>query len=289
MNRSNSQHLSPMHGIKAVHRDVHDGVVEEEPTADSSSWVGRKVDALFSPVMQFLNHTEDEAAAAAQAVSTENSSASTTADDSMVAAAASSEDCFADHDDDDDHSVESSTASSMHGHECDNPDSQEEVDFNPWQFIASLPPYQTVKHLTPAVALPPKDPAAPDVTVVLDLDETLVHCTVEPVDGADLVFPVVFHGIAYTVHVRLRPFLQQFLEKLAGHYEVVIFTASQQVYADTLLNLIDPGTNYSVLFCCFHIMRLSKPHLLPLYDSQKTNTFTTDCSVTAVWPLKATF
>ncbi|RYY69430.1 hypothetical protein EON63_23665 [archaeon] len=27
-------------------------------------------------------------------------------------------------------------------------------------------------------------------TLVLDLDETLVHCTVDPVDKADVIFPV---------------------------------------------------------------------------------------------------
>jgi len=69
-----------------------------------------------------------------------------------------------------------------------------------------------------------------------------VHCTVEPVDDADLVFPVVFHGMTYQVHVRLRPHLFDFLEKIHGKFEVIVFTASQQVYADELLNLIDPGT-----------------------------------------------
>jgi CTD small phosphatase-like protein 2 len=74
------------------------------------------------------------------------------------------------------------------------------------------------------------------------LDETLVHCTVEPVEDADLVFPVDFHGMTYQVHVRLRPYLFEFLEKIKGKYEVILFTASQKVYANELLNLIDPGT-----------------------------------------------
>ena len=80
----------------------------------------------------------------------------------------------------------------------------------------------------------------------MDLDETLVHCTVDPVDDADLTFPVEFHGATYQVHVRLRPYLQTFLRKLAqdASYEVIVFTASQKVYANELLNLIDPGKSY---------------------------------------------
>jgi CTD small phosphatase-like protein 2 len=37
------------------------------------------------------------------------------------------------------------------------------------------------------------------MTLVLDLDETLVHCSTEPLSGSDLVFPVVFNGIEYKV------------------------------------------------------------------------------------------
>lgn len=62
---------------------------------------------------------------------------------------------------------------------------------------------------------------------VLDLDETLVHCSVEPIPGADLTFPVDFNGTNYTVFVRKRPHLARFLEAVYDKFEVVIFTASQ--------------------------------------------------------------
>lgn len=115
-------------------------------------------------------------------------------------------------------------------------------EFNPWQFIKSLPPYSSVSHLTPPVALEPKDPRF-DLTLVLDLDETLVHCTVEAVDDADFCFPVLFHGMQYQVYVRLRPHLFEFLKRVQDlKMETIVFTASQKVYADELLNRIDPGT-----------------------------------------------
>jgi NLI interacting factor-like phosphatase len=126
-------------------------------------------------------------------------------------------------------------------------------EFNPWTFIQTLPPYETLQ--PNPVTLPP----ARDSTkkcLVLDLDETLVHCSVDaPANGtapSDLTFPVIFHGNHYTVHVKLRPWLQPFLESVSTKFEVIVFTASQKVYADALLNLIDPGTlNSSSSSSCF--------------------------------------
>jgi CTD small phosphatase-like protein 2 len=120
-------------------------------------------------------------------------------------------------------------------------DEDEEDEFNPYLFIKSLPRYEAVQHLRPPVALPPKDPSDPPITLVLDLDETLVHCSVETTEESDLTFPVVFHGMEYQVHVKLRPYVFEFLEKVHDKFEVVVFTASQKVYADELLDRLDPS------------------------------------------------
>jgi len=129
----------------------------------------------------------------------------------------------------------------------DDEEEDDEEEFNPYMFIKSLPPYEYV--LPPGwrsrpKALPPADPTSHPICLVLDLDETLVHCTVEPVADADMVFPVEFNGMNYQVHVRCRPFLTEFLEAVSRKFEVVIFTASQQVYADKLLDKIDPEGKY---------------------------------------------
>jgi CTD small phosphatase-like protein 2 len=126
----------------------------------------------------------------------------------------------------------------------DEDNSVEEEEFNPFLFIKSLPPYRYAippDWIHRPKSLPPPSPSSPSICLVLDLDETLVHCTVEPINNADMVFPVEFNGVEYTVHVRCRPFLKEFLEKVSGEFEVVVFTASQQVYADKLLDMIDPG------------------------------------------------
>lgn len=114
-------------------------------------------------------------------------------------------------------------------------------DFNPLLFIKSLPPYkEVVANLVVPTLLPKRTRRSPNMTLVLDLDETLVHCSIEPIADADIQFDVNFSGLVYQVFVRKRPYLQRFLEAVSKDFEVIVFTASQKVYAEKLLNLIDP-------------------------------------------------
>lgn len=273
--------MSPMHPARPVHREDEEGVVVEgdEENADSASWVGRKVDALFSPVLSFLSAAKDEEAAAITdedatmeveeqpKLETEKSLDEDThvthpTATTVVCKASSEEEEYEDTQD-------------MRNIEEDPSSSFEEEEFNPYLFIKHLPPYSMVESLRPPITLPPKARDAPKVSLVLDLDETLVHCTVEPTADADLQFPVVFHGVTYQVHVRLRPYLFEFLDKIQDKYEVIIFTASQQVYANELLNLIDPGKYsliigilvcvYSCAFVCA-LLTLAPPPLLMYTD-----------------------
>jgi len=61
-------------------------------------------------------------------------------------------------------------------------------------------------------------------TLVLDLDETLVHYYETETEG----------------HVLVRPGTEEFLQEMSEFYEVVVFTAAMQDYADWVLNQIDP-------------------------------------------------
>ncbi|CAM9117161.1 unnamed protein product [Ectocarpus sp. 12 AP-2014] len=131
--------------------------------------------------------------------------------------------------------------------EVDVEEEEDEEEFNPYCFIAHLPPYNTVKHHTPeAPALPEKRKTrhGKELTLVLDLDETLVHCTVDPIVNPDHRFEVHFNGEEFQVYVRKRPHLDAFLEAVSELFEVVVFTASQQVYAERLLNMIDPQKKF---------------------------------------------
>lgn len=74
--------------------------------------------------------------------------------------------------------------------------------------------------------------------------ETLVHSTLEHCDDADFTFPVFFNMKDHTVYVKQRPYLHTFLERVAGMFEIVVFTASQSIYAEQLLDILDPDGKF---------------------------------------------
>ncbi|KAL3806120.1 hypothetical protein ACHAXA_006104 [Cyclostephanos tholiformis] len=76
--------------------------------------------------------------------------------------------------------------------------------------------------------------------LVLDLDETLVHSSFRAVPGADFVIPVQIEDVVHFVYVAKRPGVDEFLLEMARYYEIVVYTASLNKYADVLLDLLDP-------------------------------------------------
>lgn len=81
-------------------------------------------------------------------------------------------------------------------------------------------------------------------TLILDLDETLVHSSFEVCPDADIVLNVNFDGVENKIYVKVRPGAVDFLWKITKFYEVVIFTASVANYADPLVDKLDKA-NYS--------------------------------------------
>jgi len=83
-------------------------------------------------------------------------------------------------------------------------------------------------------------------TLVLDLDETLVHSVggVENNEGEipqhDFIIQIPQNNnLSHDVHVMVRPHVEEFLERMSKRYELVIFTASISKYANPLLNIVD--------------------------------------------------
>jgi len=152
-----------------------------------------------------------------------------------------------------DHSSRHRTADALgpdeYTYEFDGPDSGE---FDALLFISSLPATSPIIRNPIPCPLPRKAADDRRVTLVLDLDETLVHCSTDASssrgavkgvggDGPAFTFEVPFNGLNYNVAVNVRPYMREFLEWAAQRFEVVVFTASQRVYADKLLDILDPG------------------------------------------------
>ncbi|GAX82029.1 hypothetical protein CEUSTIGMA_g9457.t1 [Chlamydomonas eustigma] len=76
-------------------------------------------------------------------------------------------------------------------------------------------------------------------TLVLDLDETLVHSSFKPIPNPDYIIPVDIDGKVVDVYVLKRPWLDHFMNSVAERYEVVVFTASLAKYADPLMDMMD--------------------------------------------------
>ncbi|WJX25051.1 hypothetical protein P8452_14128 [Trifolium repens] len=116
--------------------------------------------------------------------------------------------------------------------------------FDPQSFIKNLPELSEVELNGQPTLIPKQSPRRKTVTLVLDLDETLVHSTLEHCDDADFTFNIFFNMKDYTVYVKQRPFLHAFLERVSEMFEVVIFTASQSIYANQLLDILDPDEKF---------------------------------------------
>lgn len=89
--------------------------------------------------------------------------------------------------------------------------------------VPLMPLPDTILKVVPAPYLPPLP--EDKYTLVLDLDETLIH----------------YMEIGNEGRLFVRPNCQNFLEEMSKYYEVVIFTAALQDYADWALDQIDTG------------------------------------------------
>jgi RNA polymerase II subunit A small phosphatase-like protein len=77
------------------------------------------------------------------------------------------------------------------------------------------------------------------ITLVLDLDETLVHSSFTPVPLVDMLIDIELDAQMHTVYVRKRPYVEEFLHRMSEIFEVVVLTASLEVYADPVLDELD--------------------------------------------------
>ena len=97
--------------------------------------------------------------------------------------------------------------------------------------------------------LPPK--TSQKKTLVLDLDETLVHSQFNTFSSpSDVTIKIEVDNEIHDIHVMVRPGVKEFLQDMEKIFEIVIFTASVSKYADPLLDIIDKNG-----YCPFRLFR----------------------------------
>ena len=105
--------------------------------------------------------------------------------------------------------------------QAQNDNENESIEFNIEENIT------TQRELEQKISEPYLNPINPKYkyTLVLDLDETLVHYTTDN----------------ESAYIQIRPGTEEFLIDLSKYYEIVIFTAALKKYADLVINSIDPN------------------------------------------------
>ena len=76
-------------------------------------------------------------------------------------------------------------------------------------------------------------------TLILDIDETLVHSSFQETPDADIVLSIDIEGRKHNIFVQVRPMCREFLEEVSKYFEVAVFTASLSKYANPLMDIID--------------------------------------------------
>ena len=87
----------------------------------------------------------------------------------------------------------------------------------------------------------PLDPSHKKV-LIFDMDETLIHCVDDiETQNPDVILEIEFPGEEpVCAGINLRPYLMQCLQEANKSFQVIVFTASHQIYADAILDYVDP-------------------------------------------------
>lgn len=112
------------------------------------------------------------------------------------------------------------------------------------EYVRSLS-YSDYQSKTKPVYLPPCKlfkSAEATKTLIFDLDETLIHWVDDWEIGVaqyriQIDFP---NGDRVTAGINLRPFVKEWLAEANKYFQVIVFTASHKIYADAVLDFLDP-------------------------------------------------
>ena len=104
----------------------------------------------------------------------------------------------------------------------------------------SLTPSNRLQSSFKRMLLPPKEKKYENKkTLILDLDETLVHSSFSPVASYDVKLHITYKKKIFPIYVNIRPHVESFLLKMSSLFHIYIFTASIAEYADKVIDCID--------------------------------------------------
>lgn len=73
------------------------------------------------------------------------------------------------------------------------------------------------------------------------MDETLIHTNEVATPNFEIKVPFrSYQGRVGYGFVEVRPHCKEMLKRLSQHFDIIVFTASTQAYADPILDHIDP-------------------------------------------------
>ena len=139
-------------------------------------------------------------------------------------------------------------------------------NFQKSNFNLNFQELNSISNSTKYHYLPPKTKQNQNKkTLILDLDETLVHSSFKffPVQ-ADIYLNIQVNNKIHIVNVLKRPYVHDFLKKMSNFYEIVIFTASNAHYANPLLDQLDINHNISHRLFREHCISMSGVYIKDL-------------------------
>lgn len=102
----------------------------------------------------------------------------------------------------------------------------------------------------------PERPQDAKYTVVLDIDNTLIHAVREKAEGYNFEIDVPYENRIYHYYVFVRPYVKELLDYLRANkeFEVIVFTAAKEAYGREIVRHLDPeGTLHHHFLSVTHI------------------------------------
>lgn len=93
--------------------------------------------------------------------------------------------------------------------------------------MAVLPDYKEISRPWVCGHLAKKTRRTHNLTLVLDLDETLIHANIHSGYGYDFKITLNDKGRIFDLFINMRPFVKEFINEVSKHFEVVLFTAGE--------------------------------------------------------------